>query len=196
MTGITCITCVVDIPSPLCHHLSFPFSTHHALPSLSWHSVLQMLVARCKGSLAWLEYAGTPREREHSGNIIAQLKIAWKYYRDNNIEKARVWFKIAAEQGDAEAQYDYGAFLDNIGEYLVQVRKIQDDLYSLNPNCASAKRLFPLNPLTLSYICVCMRESAWVHLRLHVCIGMSACVNLPAWARLRLHGCACLHVCI
>ena len=45
------------------------------------------------------------------GDAKAQLALAWSYKSHSDNDTAEKWYKLAAQQGLAEAEYDYGAFL-------------------------------------------------------------------------------------
>ena len=52
------------------------------------------------------------RKRARCGDIIATLKVARRYEEERDDEEAMKWYRKAAEQGNAEAQYRLGRFYE------------------------------------------------------------------------------------
>jgi TPR repeat protein len=55
----------------------------------------------------------TTKARAEAGNAKAQAELGNRYAMTQNYEQALYWFKLAAEQGNADAQYSFGLMYAN-----------------------------------------------------------------------------------
>ena len=69
---------------------------------------LDNLLCQIKGHKTITLYA--PAQTAEQGNRSAQFNLGWAYYKGNGVkkddQKAKNWFRIAAEQGGLDAKYN------------------------------------------------------------------------------------------